>query len=171
MLNERLELPEGMEFRPNPRHVQKVIPEARKGRTRWEWVARALFARPSSWARIARYQPTRSLANNINAGRIKGMDPQVIVAEAVRVQSEPSAWDIYARARLEPVLPDGREPSEQERAEHMLRIAELRREWYEVHQLEWLNLLARRNSEEEARAKAASAEAETGLEAVFHGDA
>lgn len=135
-----VQLPGGMEHRPHPDSLKRQPDTSRREKTDWTWVGRAVFARPSSWCRIAKDQPNKNLAKNINAGRIAAFDPELVQADPVRVQSSPNLYDIYVRARFKPGGVEN--PTQREIDQHMQRVGNLRREWRETWLLQWIKVLA-----------------------------
>ena len=146
MLPTGMELPDGivLDRHPlRPPHGLILEPEERTEKRDWKWVERVIFASPTQWARIATRQTSTQIARNIRAGRIPAFDPELMTVEAVQIQLDPDLWDIYARANL---TPPQENPTQLERDRHMDRIAQKRREWYDKYQLEWLGILAQRET-------------------------
>ena len=146
MLVNGMKLPGGMVFKLHPSQEQKRQPK-RQPNSDWGMVAKALFSTPHKWALIATDQATGQLARNIRSGRIRAFDPEMITADAVRVQTGPALYDIYARVRATPL------PDTVTLDEHMERVAKGRAEWYEGHQLEWLTKSSKQEHDEVGEAQ------------------
>lgn len=146
MLPTGMEMPGGIREERHPLLPPVALrrePEKGTERRDWRWIERVIYASPTDWFRIAIDQPSTQIARDIRNGRIRAFDPELVLADAVQVQAEPDLWDIYARANL---TPPQENPTQLERDQHMDRIAQKRREWYDKYQLEWLGILAQRET-------------------------
>lgn len=116
----------------------------------WAWIARAVGGEGPFWFRVHRDAPNRQVATDINTGRNQYVNPNVYQAAAVLTQPEPRLYDLYLRVR--PPEPDMSPKGGSESADEWIdaqraRIAELRREWRERWQLEWMHEERRRQRE------------------------
>lgn len=137
---------------PLPGHVkhEKRTSDSPTYRGDWEWIARAVGGEGPFWFRVHRDAPNPQVASDINTGKNRYIDPTVYQAAATKVQSTPDLYDIYLRVR--PPEPDMSPKGGSESADEWIdaqraRIAELRREWRERWQLEWMHEERRRQRE------------------------